>query len=84
MQKKKLDREQILKIAGDYYVGYNPAYTLETALATVGSKFNEHLQTKLSLPDLKTLMEGKNVIQCGGLDNYMVALFYKMEESKNS
>lgn len=70
---------QIIEMIDGIYVGYNPSYTLDTAVATAGRKFNDLLKTKISLPEMRTMMEGESVIGCRGLNNYLILLFRKME-----
>lgn len=77
-----MKKEEILAVLGEVYVGYNPLYTLDTALATATRRFNDHLKTQFSVCEVKEMMKNENVIACGGLDNYMVKAYKKMAESK--
>ena len=80
IQKQRLSDSEILAVAGEFYVGYNREATLDTAIGTVGRRFNQKLGTSFSHGQLVEMMKSKNVIDCGGLNNYMICLFKKMEE----
>lgn len=75
-----MKKEDIITMIGEVYVGYNPNYTADTALATATSKINSHLGTHYSFNEAKELMKDYNIIGCGGLDNYLVKLYLKMRE----
>ena len=79
-----MDKQSILKIAGDVYVGYNPGATLDTALGQVVKRFNNHLQTSYSLAEVRQMTEDLNIISCNGLDNFMVIVFNRMSQAKEN
>lgn len=78
-----MNREQILNIIGNIYVGYNPDYTADTAIATATARINSHLQTSFSLSETRKMMENENIISCAGLDNYLIKLYQKMNQAAN-
>lgn len=74
-----MKREKILAVLGEIYVGYNPNYTLDTATATATRRINDHLKTNYTISETKEMMKDENVISCGGMDNYFIKLYHKME-----
>lgn len=76
-----MKRSEILKMTEGIYVGYNPAYTVETAITTASRRFNDKLGTNFSRQECVKMMSQENVIDCGGLDNFLVLLFQKMEQA---
>lgn len=78
-----MSKATVQKLISGIYVGYNPAATLDTAVATAGRRFNEQLGTNFSHGQLVKMMDSYNVINCGGLENYLHTLYEKMKTSKN-
>lgn len=78
-----MNKNEITQMLEGIYVGYNPGATLDTAIGTAGRRFNAKLGTNFNHSQLVKMMEGENVISCGGLDNFLIKLFRKME-NKNS
>lgn len=77
-----MSRSTVQKLIEGIYVGYNPAATLDTAVGTAGRRFNDQLKTNFSHGELIKMMEGYNVINCGGLENYLLTLFEKMKAAR--
>lgn len=75
-------RATVQKLTEGIYVGYNPAATLDTAVGTAGRRFNDELGTKFTHGQMVKMMENHNVINCGGLENYLLTLFEKMKAAK--
>jgi hypothetical protein len=78
---KPMSRANAKKLIEDIYVGYNPAATLDTAIGTAGKRFNDKLKTNFSHGELIKMMSGYNVINCGGLENYLLTMYEKMKAS---
>lgn len=79
-----MSRSTAQKLIEGIYVGYNPAATLDTAIGTAGRRFNDQLNTKFSHGELIKMMESYNVINCGGLENFLLTMYEKMKASKKT
>jgi hypothetical protein len=77
-----MSRATVQKLISGIYVGYNPAATLDTAIGTAGRRFNDQLGTNFSHGQLTKMMDGYNVINCGGLENYLLTMYEKMKSAK--
>jgi hypothetical protein len=75
-----LSKTEVTELVQGIYVGYNPAYTLETAVASASKRMMNQLNMNLSHGEVMNLVANMSVISSGGLDNYFYKIYQKLAD----
>lgn len=79
----KPNKEVALKIASPYSLGYAQSCTVENMLKEVGARICSHHGWEYNEAEVLETMKDQNVINAGGLDNFVYTFYTRLQVRKS-